>query len=75
MSKRPNDHRKAQKKIKEIEGYCCAVCNCVASNTQGHHIVPYSQGWSAGLQNLITLCPPCHRAYHNGTLKVDLYRF
>lgn len=74
-SKRPNEHIKAQKKVKDIEGYKCAICRRVTNNSQGHHLIPYSRGGSSDQQNMITMCTSCHRDYHNGKLNVDIYRF
>lgn len=43
----------------------CAVCGCTHSlNT--HHIIHAGQGGSDSLENLITLCFQCHRAWHDG---------
>ena len=74
-SKRPNEHIKAQKKVKEVEGYKCAICRCVTKDAQGHHLISYSRGGSSDLQNMITMCASCHRRYHSGELNIDICRF
>ncbi|WP_204106062.1 MULTISPECIES: HNH endonuclease [Spirulina sp. CCY15215] len=72
---RPYKHRKAQKEVKEYEQYQCMVCGKISQNAQGHHLIPYSEGGSADMQNMITLCLDCHRKYHRGELNIDIYRF
>jgi len=73
--KRSKEHLLAQKHGKELENYTCANCLKKFSGNHGHHIIPYSEGGEADLQNIITLCPECHRAYHSGELKIDITRF
>lgn len=73
--KRPSEHRKAQKQVKEFEGYQCLVCEVVTPDANGHHLISYSEGGSADLQNMVTLCPSCHRKYHSRELDIDIYRF
>ncbi|MBD2042328.1 HNH endonuclease signature motif containing protein [Microcoleus sp. FACHB-672] len=31
----------------------------------GHYLILYSEGGSADLQNMMTLCPSCHTRSHN----------
>jgi 5-methylcytosine-specific restriction endonuclease McrA len=71
---RPKDHRQAQKQVKELEGYECMVCGQVIKSAHGHHLIPYSEGGAANLQNMTTFCPECHRQYHSGQLNIDIYR-
>ncbi len=73
--RRPSEHRKVQKEVKEFEGYQCLVCGVVTSDAHGHHLISYSEGGPADLQNMTTLCPSCHRKYHSGELDIDIYRF
>lgn len=76
MSKhRPYDHVKAQKEVKKLEAYQCLVCGTVANPAHGHHLIYYSEGGAGNIQNMATLCPKCHSAYHSGKLKIDIYRF
>lgn len=74
-SKRPSEHIKAQKKIKELEANQCLLCGVVAKPAHGHHLIYYSEGGAANTQNMVTLCPKCHRDYHSGKLNIDIYRF
>jgi 5-methylcytosine-specific restriction endonuclease McrA len=73
--KRPKEHIKAQKEVKEFEAYQCLVCGTVTKQAHGHHLIPYSEAGSADMQNMATLCPSCHRKYHNGELQIDIHRF
>lgn len=72
---RPSEHSKAQKEVKAIEANQCLVCGKVAQPAHGHHLIPYSEGGAANLQNMQTLCPQCHTDYHSGKLNIDIYRF
>lgn len=73
--KRPYEHRKAQKEVKKLESYQCMVSWEVNPKANGHHLIPYSKGGCADMQNMMTLCPLCHTKYHNGELKIDIHRF
>jgi 5-methylcytosine-specific restriction endonuclease McrA len=72
---RPYEHKKVQKEVKEVEGYQCMVCGKITQKAHGHHLIPYSEGGEADLQNMITFCPECHRKYHSGELNIDIDRF
>ena len=75
MNKRPAAHRKAQREGKIRDDYACAFCGRQLLENQGHHIIPYSEGGPASTDNILTLCPRCHRAYHNGEINIDIIRF
>ncbi|MDD1428613.1 HNH endonuclease [Dolichospermum sp. ST_sed9] len=51
------------------------VCGKITQKAHGHHLIPYSEGGEADLQNMITFCPECHRKYHSGELNIDIDRF
>ena len=73
--KRSSAHIKAQKEGKEIDEYMCFFCYRQFKGNHGHHIILYSEGGVASSDNMVTLCPECHREYHNGKIKLDLIRF
>lgn len=73
--KRNNDHLKAQREAKEIDEFMCFFCTKVDKKSHGHHIIYFSEGGTGSVINTITACPPCHRLYHSGKLKIDLWRF
>lgn len=69
---RSSEHLNAQKAVKELEEYQCFFCGRIDKKAHGHHVIYYSEGGPASERLMITLCPPCHRGYHNGKLKIDL---
>lgn len=73
--KRSSEHLKAQNAVKQRDNYECEICGTVTKNAEGHHVILYSDGGPADLKNMMTLCFECHRAYHSGKLKVDIWRF
>ncbi len=75
MTKRSSQHVKAQNEAKEVDDYVCFFCNKRNKSNHGHHIVLYSENGEASVENMITLCPKCHRGYHSGKIKLDIGRF
>lgn len=73
--KRSKEHIRAQKEGKILDEYVCFFCLKQFNGNHGHHIILYSEGGQASVQNIITLCPECHRGYHSGKIKVDITRF
>jgi len=39
----------------------CQLCMGCKTNIEAHHIIPLAEGGKEELQNLITLCEPCHK--------------
>lgn len=54
--------------------YKCQICKGKHkdSKLEVHHIIFRSQGGSDEAENLITLCHTCHKALHDGSIKVNL---
>ena len=75
MVKRNNQHINIQKKGKQIDEYMCLICLKQYKSNHGHHFIFFSEGGEATTDNIITLCPECHRLYHSGKLRVDIRRF
>lgn len=73
--KRPAAHLRAQRLGKELDGYVCAFCGKATYEVQGHHLIPYCEGGEATADNIIALCPECHKAYHAGEIDVDIIRY
>ncbi|WP_209991165.1 HNH endonuclease [Azospirillum picis] len=73
--KRSGEHINAQKKGKELDASMCLLCQKVDKSNHGHHLIYHSEGGSASTNNIVTLCPECHRDYHAGRINVDLGRF
>ena len=73
--KRPPSHVKAQKEVKEREGYMCLRCGGVYKDAHGHHLLYYSEGGPANYHTMATKCPKCHRKYHAKKANIDIIRF
>ena len=56
------------------DNYKCQICKGKHkdSKLEVHHIIFRSQGGSDEAENLITLCHTCHKALHDGIIKVNL---
>lgn len=57
------------KQVYERDGWRCRSCHrrdCI----NAHHIKFRSQGGNDELGNLVSLCVSCHRAVHDGNLRV-----
>jgi len=49
-------------------GHRCAIPTCRNPDVDLHHIVPWERCKSHDFDNLIALCPNCHRRAHNGEI-------
>lgn len=49
-------------------GHRCAIPQCAEIPVDVHHIVPWENCKEHSPDNLITLCPNCHRRAHDGTI-------
>jgi hypothetical protein len=58
--------RRVRTKVYERDGYVCTVCEDAASGPlHAHHETPLSEGGEPfDLDNLVTVCAPCHYAIH-----------
>lgn len=74
-SHRPYAHIKAQKEVKEMEGYMCIFCGGIYNDAHGHHLLPYSEGGPATIHAMTTACIACHQRYHAGRSGPDIIRF
>jgi 5-methylcytosine-specific restriction endonuclease McrA len=59
------------KECYERDNWHCRSCNRTQS-LQPHHIKFRSHGGTDTLDNLLTLCWQCHRAVHDGFLKITI---
>ena len=78
-----NDNKKLYNKILKAYEYKCAVCGWHLDNItpngktqkQGgcdlHHITPWSEGGENTKDNLILLCPNCHKMADNEVISRD----
>ena len=69
---RGSDHRRAQLRGKERDGYVCQCCGST-DRVEGHHIIDYHFGGAADADNIITLCHACHMAAHRGEIDIVLF--
>jgi len=57
-------------------GHCCAIPTCRHPDCDVHHIVPWEQCKKHEYENLIALCPNCHRRANQGKIdKKSLRRY
>lgn len=54
--------KKQSEACKQRDGYKCVACRARKGDVKlhAHHIIPYLDGGSSGLGNLVTLCSRCH---------------
>lgn len=57
------DH-KLRKAVLERDGHRCQRCERRTDALAIHHIHRHAEGGPDSLQNLLTLCSPCHREWH-----------
>lgn len=62
-----------RKKIYERDGYTCQNCSGVGKTLNAHHIVPVYANLSLAkdINNMITLCKPCHQYIHSNNLEQE----
>ena len=58
-----------REKVLKRDGYTCQICGS-KKNLEAHHIVPRSKGGTNLVENGITLCKECHRAVHEGKIRI-----
>ena len=73
MSKACAIPRKVKEAVWERDGGCCILCGNPHASPNAH-IVPRSRGGMGIEQNIVTLCPDCHRAFDQGTDRRKLYQ-
>lgn len=73
MTKRSYKHVKVQKLGKKRDQYMCFICGIVGETAEGHHMLLYSEDGPEIVENIVTLCKPCHIDYHAGRLPVTFY--
>jgi 5-methylcytosine-specific restriction endonuclease McrA len=73
MARRSYEHTKVQRQGKERDQYMCFICGIVENTAEGHHMLLHSEDGPAMIENIVTLCKPCHVDYHAGRLPVTFY--
>lgn len=62
-------YRELAEKVLKRDCNRCQNCGCYTESPP-HHIVYKSQGGDDIIDNLVTLCWRCHRAVHDGKLRL-----
>ncbi len=53
------------------DGYACQRCGADGRTLQAHHVIPRAAGGPDALENLVTLCRPCHGVIHQRNRSFD----
>ena len=62
-------YRRLTARVLKRDANTCQHCGCWTKSPP-HHVKHRSQGGDDTLENLITLCIVCHRAVHDGKIKL-----
>jgi len=64
---------KAQRRaIIARDGDRCLMCDTIASKTDAHHVIFYSDDGPTDIINLVLLCPSHHHAVHQGHFEIKM---
>lgn len=64
MSERPSIPAEIHRRVLVEAGHRCAIPTCRHLDVDVHHIVPWETCQKHEYENLISLCPNCHRRAH-----------
>ena len=65
---RPAIPAELRRKVLVEAGHRCAIPTCRHIDVEIHHIVPWDKCKERKYENLIALCPNCHRRVHKGNI-------
>lgn len=65
---RPGIQAELRRRVLLEAGHRCAIPTCKFPDIDVHHIVPWSKCREHRFENLIALCPNCHRRVHKGEI-------
>lgn len=68
MPNRPAIPAELRRRILVEAGHRCAIHTCRSSDVDVHHIVPWEQCQEHAYENLVALCPNCHRRADAGEI-------
>lgn len=68
MPNRPAIPLPLRRRILVESGHRCSIATCRQHPVDVHHIEPYEKCLSHEYENLIALCPTCHRRAHRGDI-------
>lgn len=63
-AKYPDNWNKLRRDALSRDDYSCSKCNATDEELHVHHTTPISKGGDHSLDNLKTLCRPCHEDIH-----------
>lgn len=72
---RPSIPADLRRRVLVEAGHRCAIPTCRAIMTDVHHIVPWEECQEHSYENLISLCPNCHRLVHDGKIDKNHFAF
>lgn len=77
MSNRPPIPAELRRKVLVEAGHRCAIPTCRHIDVDVHHIIPWETCQKHEYENLIALCPNCHRRAHksNEIDRKSLYHY
>lgn len=79
METRPPIPAEIRRRVLVEAGHRCAIPTCRYIECDVHHIIPWSESQAHEYDNLIALCPNCHRRSHKGgdidRKSLRLYKF
>ncbi len=77
MTQKPAIPVEIRRQVLIEAGHRCAIQTCRNSaNVDVHHIVPWEECKEHKAENLIALCPNCHRLVHDGKIdKKSQYKY
>lgn len=79
MDTRPPIPADIRRRVLVEAGHRCAIPTCRYIECDVHHIIPWAQCQTHEYDNLIALCPNCHRRTHDGgdidRKSLRLYKF
>lgn len=76
MSDRPPIPAELRRRVLIEAGHRCAIPTCRHIDVDAHHIVPWETRREHAYENLIALCPNCHRRVHKNEIdRKSLYHY
>ena len=66
--KRPPIPSDLRRRVLVEAGHRCAIPTCRHIDVDVHHIIPWAECHEHKYENLIALCPNCHRRSHKGDI-------
>lgn len=75
MASRPPIPAELKRQVLLEAGHRCAIPSCKQPVTDIHHIIPWKDCSEHNFDNLIAICPNCHRLAHEGKIDKKSLRF